>query len=87
MAEHGDEKQLPGLNITNNQLFFLSYAQVSAHSLYLGFTRLVTVTVTSPPPLSSLNMVGRNAGLVVLFFIYFEIFICKRESNCDLKNN
>ena len=35
---NGEERRLPGLNLTNDQIFFLSFAQVSHTSFWLGFS-------------------------------------------------
>lgn len=34
MAEGGKDQQLPGLDLTHEQLFFISYAQVAATVLF-----------------------------------------------------
>jgi len=77
VAEHGEEPDLPGLNMTHNQLFFLNYAQIWCGSMRPedALTKIRS-SVHSPGPVRVLGPLSNSRD-------FSEAYACPKESRMN----
>ncbi|XP_017776001.1 PREDICTED: neprilysin-2-like [Nicrophorus vespilloides] len=68
VSEHGEEPELPGLNLTHNQLFFLNYAQIWCGSMRPedALTKIRS-SVHSPGPIRVLGPLSNSLDFAKAF--------------------
>ena len=69
VAEHGEERTLPGLDLTHDQLFFLNYAQIWCGSMRPedALTKIRS-SVHSPGPIRVLGPLSNSRYANIIFY-------------------